>query len=224
MCHQGRGRWAAVDVDLSGGTAVDGAGVAQAPGAGILCVLDEATLEAATPFVYPQLAPGALDGVVSNATSAYGAGKLRGVFQHVQPNTGDQELRLRHIHTQRPFFSMAAFHAFSLLLHCSSESAMITRSSAYKSSHGAPVRNSRERASSTRMNSSGLRTEPWCTPTATPNSSLYWPFTRTRLLALVYMPWMTLINHSSTPTLLRAHHSTFLGTRSKAFSRSTKAK
>ena len=60
---------------------------------------------------------------------------------------------------QRPFFSMAAFHAFSLLLHCSSESAMITRSSAYKSSHGAPVRNSHERASSTRMNSSGLRME-----------------------------------------------------------------
>ena len=110
--------------------------------------------------------------------------------------------------TRRPFFSMAAFHAFSLLLHCSSKSAMITRSSAYKSSHGAPVRNSRERASSTGMNSSGLRTEPWCTPTATPNFSLYWPFTRTRLLALVYMPWVTRIDHSSTPTLLRAHHST----------------
>ena len=74
----------AIDV---GGMAVDGAGVAQAPGAGVLRILDKVTLAAATPFVYPQLAPGALDGVVSNATSAYGAGKLHGVFQHVQPNT-----------------------------------------------------------------------------------------------------------------------------------------
>ena len=40
----------------------------------------------------------------------------------------------------------------------------------------------------------------------------------------VYMQWMTHTAHSSTPKLLKAHQRTFLGTRSKAFSRSTKAK
>ena len=34
---------------------------------------------------------------------------------------------------------------------------------------------SRESASSTRMKGSGISTEPSCSPTATPNSSLYWP-------------------------------------------------
>ena len=51
-------------------------------------------------------------------------------------------------------------------------------------------------ASSTSMKSSGLRTEPWCTPTPIPNSSLYWPLTRTQLGALRYMNWMTGTAHS----------------------------
>ena len=38
------------------------------------------------------------------------------------------------------------------------------------------------------------------------------------------MPWMTHTAYSSTPRLLKAHHRTFLGTRSKASSRSMKAK
>ena len=58
------------------------------------------------------------------------------------------------------------------------------------------------------MKSKGLRTDPWCTPTPTPNSLLYWPLTQTRLLTSVYMPWMTRTAHSSTPKLLKAHQRT----------------
>ena len=119
---------------------------------------------------------------------------------------------------------MFAFQAFSLVMHSPVESAIITRSSAYRISQGTPVRNSRYSASSTMLKSSGLITEPRCTPTPTPNSLLYYPLTRTRLLALLYMPWMTSIAHSSTPRLLITQQRTFLGTRSKAFSRSTKEK
>ena len=65
-----------------------------------------------------------------------------------------------------------------------------------------------------------VRTEPWCTPTSTTptttaNSSLYWPLTRWRLRALMYMSWMTGAAHLVTPRLL---HRTFRGTRPKAFS------
>ena len=99
--------------------------------------------------------------------------------------------------TLSPLRSIPSFHTFNLAMHYSSESAITARSSAYRSSHGTPVRNWRERASSTRMKSKGLRTDPWCTPT--PNSLLYWPLTQTRLLTSVYMPWMTRTAHSSTP-------------------------
>ena len=93
-----------------------------------------------------------------------------------------------------------------------------------RSFHSTPVRNSCKSASSTRMKSSGLRTEPWHTLTPIPNSTLYGPLTCTQLWALEYMPWMTPTAHFLTPRLLKAHHSTLFGPWSRAFSRSTKAK
>merc|ERR1712115_581060 len=68
--------------------------------------------------------------------------------------------------------SMPSFHSLSLTVSSSMVLAMITRSSAYSSSHGHPVLNSMERASSTMTNSRGLKTEPWCTPTLTSKGSL----------------------------------------------------
>ena len=118
--------------------------------------------------------------------------------------------------TLNPFFSMASFHIKSLLTHSSSESAMMTRSSAYRSSQGTPARNSRDKASSTMMKSR------W-TPTFNSNSLLKPSPTRTRLRALAYILWTNRTIHSSTPSFLRAHQITFRGTRSNAFSRSTKA-
>ena len=64
------------------------------------------------------------------------------------------------------FFSIASFQVKSLLTHSSSDSAVITRSSAERSSQGTPEQNSRDKASSTMMNSSGLSTDPWWTPTS----------------------------------------------------------
>ena len=123
---------------------------------------------------------------------------------------------------QSTLLSIPAFNALSLEIHSSWVSAMKTRSSVKRSSHGAPVWNSRNIASSTRMKSSGLRTEPWCTPTPTLNSSLYWPLTHTWLWALEYIAWMTCTAHSLTPRLLEAHHRTFLGIRSQAYSTNNK--
>ena len=63
--------------------------------------------------------------------------------------------------TLSPFASMACFHLLNLDRSSSSVSAMMTKSSAYNNSQGVPVRNSRDRASSTMTKRSGLSTDPW---------------------------------------------------------------
>ena len=78
------------------------------------------------------------------------------------------------------------------------------RSSAYRSSQGTPARNSCDKASSTMINSKGLNTDPWSTPTFTSNSLLKPSPTRSRLRALAYIPWTYRTIHSSTPSFLRA--------------------
>ena len=78
-------------------------------------------------------------------------------------------------------------------------------------------------ASITIMKSSGLSTEPWCTP-FTPNHSLTDPpYDLILVLACFYKAITALTNHSSTSSFLMAHSTIFLGTLSKAFSRSTNA-
>ena len=124
--------------------------------------------------------------------------------------------------TLNPLFSMASFHIKSLLTHSSWESAMMTRSSAYRSSQETPARNSCDKASSTMMKSKGLSKDPWWTPTFTSNSWLK-PLTWTQLQALAYIPWTNHTIHSSTPCFLMAHEITSWGTQSNAFSRSAKA-
>ena len=77
------------------------------------------------------------------------------------------------------------------------------------------------------MNSRGLNTDPWCTPTLTSNSSNFSPkelFTRVLLLAPTCKAWTILTYHSrTTTTTQRAHHSTFWGTLSEALSKLTNA-
>ena len=75
--------------------------------------------------------------------------------------------------TWRPWDSNPSFHALTRSTHSSREVAMITRSSAKNSSQGTPALKSLDKAPSTMIKSSGLRTEPWCTPTPTSNSSLW---------------------------------------------------
>ena len=111
--------------------------------------------------------------------------------------------------TLRPSFSTASFQVKSLLTHSSSDSEMITRSSAYRSSQGTPERNSRDKASSTMMKSSGLSTDPWWTPTFTSNYSLNPSPTWTLLHAFAYIPCTSCTIHSSTPSVLSAHQMTF---------------
>ena len=73
------------------------------------------------------------------------------------------------------------------------DSIMIIRSSAYSSSHGQHMENSLDKASNMIMKRSGLRTEPWWTPT--PNSSLYPSPTLTLLLTSLYMDWTSWTSH-----------------------------
>ena len=63
-----------------------------------------------------------------------------------------------------PFSFIASSQVKSLLTHYSSNSAIITVIS-IEISHGISQQNSRDKASSTMMKSSGLSTEPWWTPT-----------------------------------------------------------
>ena len=126
--------------------------------------------------------------------------------------------------TWSPLDSSPSFHALTCSTHSSREVAMITRSSAKNSSQGIPTLKSLDKASSTMIKSRGLRTEPWWTPTPISNSSLYSEPTLIRLRVLLYIACTRRTVHSSTPTFLIAHNKTFRGTRSNAFSRSTKAK
>ena len=120
--------------------------------------------------------------------------------------------------TRRPFFSISVFRVCTFTSSSSMDSALIIRLSAYSSSHGQPVWDSLDRASNTMMKSSGLRTEPWWTPTPTPNSSLYPSPTLTLLLTSLYMDWTRRTSHSSIPSLHIAYQMTSCGTRSNAFS------
>ena len=73
------------------------------------------------------------------------------------------------------------------------------------------------------MNSRRLNTDPWFTPVLTSNSLLKELFTRVLLLAPTWMACTTLTNHYGTPATRGSQHSTFRGTQSKAFSKSTNA-
>ena len=63
--------------------------------------------------------------------------------------------------TLSPFSSNTSFQVKSHLTHSSSNSAMITRSYAQRSSQGIPEQNSHDKASSTMMKSRVLNTKPW---------------------------------------------------------------
>ena len=65
------------------------------------------------------------------------------------------------------------------------------------------------------INSNGLRTEPWCTPTLTLKALLSLPFTLIVVVASSYMVFITDTIHSSTPKHLKAHQTTSQGTLSK---------
>ena len=118
---------------------------------------------------------------------------------------------------------MLEFHRISFSCSSSSDSVMMTRLSAYRFSQGHPTQNSWKRASRTMMNSRGLRQEPWWTPTFALNSSLRLQPKRTLLLVFFCMLCMRCTSQSSMLSMQRAHQITLLGTRSSAFSRSTKA-
>ena len=124
----------------------------------------------------------------------------------------------------RPLSLRHSFHFLNFYFSSSSHFPTSTRSSAYSISHGRPSLTLCVTDSITMMKSSGLSTEPWCTPTFTQNHSLLNHHIILSWFWHVYTwSYTALTNHSSTPNFLMAHSTTFLGTLSKAFSRSTNA-
>ena len=105
----------------------------------------------------------------------------------------------------RPLSIRHSFHFFNFSFNSSSHFPTSTRSSAYSISYGRPSLTLCVTASITIMKSSGLITEPWCTPTFIPNHSLTDPpYDLILVLACLYMAITALTNHSSTLSFLMA--------------------
>ena len=129
-------------------SAINWTSLSTAPWANIVWVCNNSALDTVAPLMHPELALRALDCVGRSNTVPT-----------------DSTLKCFML-TLSPLFSMPSFHALSFDTHSSRVSAITARSSAYRSSHGTPVQNSCDSASSTNMK----RTDP---STPTPNSSLY---------------------------------------------------
>ena len=126
---------------------------------------------------------------------------------HTSPSFILRPLSLRHL-----------LHFLNFSFTSSSHFPTSTRSSAYSICHGRPSLTLCVTASITIMKSSELSTEPWCTPTLTPNHSLtHPPYDLILVLVCLYMAITALTNHSSTPNFLMAYSTTFLGTLPKGF-------
>ena len=122
----------------------------------------------------PQVAFGAPDGWPAYSRTTHGTWELAcRVSSRVSSPSPEAMNFVLVMFTWRPLDSNPSFHALTRSTHSSREEAMITRSSAKNSSQGTPTLKSLDKASSTMIKSSGLRTEPWCTPTPTSNSSPY---------------------------------------------------
>ena len=97
---------------------------------------------------------------------------LSRVTRWIQVGSRYKDISLAHF-TQRSFASNPRFHLIcSFLRRSSSASEEMNTSLAYRCYQVQPVRNSRDKASSTMMKRRGLHTEPWWTPTWTLKLSL----------------------------------------------------
>ena len=119
-------------------------------------------------------------------------------FQRPRPDpcSSDTSWSLSYLHAL--FYFLTFLAAIPWIV-----SATRTRSSALSNYAGRPTLNSLDNASSTRMKSSRLRTEPWCTPTLTLKafSSLSSLYPRFRHWILIHC-FFTNTTHSSTPSYL----------------------
>ena len=179
--------------------------------ADIIWVFVQAFSYATARLVDPQHTLWAQYGVSADTTTAGSTGVLARFLEDTLVITKDQDLGLLQVDME-PF----TFHANlpclelgdSAPCHQCREASMVHQCKTHARMPPVPE----------------LRAVGRRTPTPMPDSSQYWPLTCTRLRALEYMPSMTHTVHSSTLRLLKAHHRPFLGTWSKAFSRSMKAK
>ena len=122
--------------------------------------------------------------------------------------------------TFQPLLSKASYHYKNLFLSLLIVSLIRTMSSAYSNSLSTPSGTSDNIYH--HCKNKGDSTDPWCIPTLTSNSSDNSESTQTFVFAPSYRLITDLTIMSGTPFFLIAHSKTFLGTLSKAFTRSTK--
>ena len=97
-----------------------------------------------------------------------------------------------------------------------------TRSSANSMAQGGSLSISEASTSMMMMKSRGLIADPCCSPTCTLKYSVLPSLVVTCVSQTSYISWMILMYASGTLFFCRLHHISSLGTRSYAFSRSTK--
>ena len=107
--------------------------------------------------------------------------------------------------TRSPVASEISFQAVNWFSNPSKDSSIMTKSSAYSSSHGDPRRQSYNNASITITNTKGLRAEPWWTPTLTPSFSLKLLYILRLGAASACIARANLNFHSWTPSFHIAH-------------------
>lgn len=128
--------------------------------------------------------------------------------QPFSTNTTGINLAFQKLHT--PYFSIIY----------SADSPHRIRPWAYCNSNWVPFLTSYVSKSVT-INSNGLNTDRWWTPTWTTKDSDNSPSTDTPVLQSLYNDMIPWTKFSGSPFILKTHQVTFCGTRLKVFSRST---
>src|SRR6201996_7256574 len=123
--------------------------------------------------------------------------------------------------TLSPLSSSAILTCSNILSTSCTSSAISTISSANSIHHGTSCTTPFSSSSNTRMNKYGLKADPWCTPTFTSKLSDTPVLVLILVVTLSYISFTIFIYVPPTPLFLNTSHSTLLGTRSYAFSKST---
>ena len=126
--------------------------------------------------------------------------------------TTNSHFFFQHSFFVSPFDCNALFQA-SCLPSSFSECFTNARSLAYSSFSRRPELICLNSASSAMINNKWLNTNPQCNPTRTRKSSLKVPSNLSWPWAFLCIVYTVLINHFSTPSFLKAHHKTSLGTK-----------
>ena len=125
-------------------------------------------------------------------------------LNHLPITSTNYYFRPFHAFSFNPVFWKVTPHSTTHLPSCSFVAVINNKSSAYRNSEGRTFLASLETTSMTTANWSGLNTDPWCKPTFTSKLSLNAASVLTTVQTSVYNAITVRMNHSSTPSFLKA--------------------